>query len=713
MKQITRREFIKRTGLGMASASIVHSPLLARQAKIGGASRPNILFVMTDQESVGFQGCYGNTLMKTHARDAIADEGIRFVNHYCASYPCSPSRATMITGRYAHNHGVVINNSVLEDSVPAMGGLFANAGYETAWIGKSHMGGCPMRNVEGKPFGGHFYFQHSADDGYDYKLVKGGVGEDGPVGGFKHWVGGMKDFQEYLQATDLPEKLKDPHYGDHNAAPSAGDDEHSYSMLGEEHHPAHFFADKTIEFLDEMKGADKPFCAVLSFYGPHHPICPPKPWDTMYSLDDIELPPNFMTTLDDKPLFRGTFSHLTPFKNFVRPSWSEDQFKDYIRRYCGYISYLDKQLERVLDALKKNGQEDNTIVLFTSDHGDMVGQFGIIYKRHPSGADTLMKVPLMIRWPAQIPGKQVNESLASNVDLLPTLLDLVGLPGDKGFDGRSMKQVVLGKEPVARDEIFTDAMNQGYMVRRGYWKFVLNAECSNTTQRRELDELYDLSIDPYEKVNLAYSPAYAERVAEMKERVYAWLKETRHPYADTIKKVAARSPAGPRGEAAPVATGLNFLDDHRFRVHYKWICTKKMPDMAGAEDVLTVARISDAEEVFRVSWFTQSGKTTVVEAIQPTNPAPEKWQSGKEYANSFEGKLPADLMPGKYAVSLGIKIPDKSFRLAMGNINVVDVAEITVKKEKGKNNLTSRIFSWERELALIARSPQCIADNPT
>jgi len=169
------------------------------------AGRPNILFIMTDQESVSLSGCYGNGLIRTPARDAIAHEGVRFDNHYIASFPCTPSRATMITGLWAHNHRCVTNGIVLDPGIETIGSLLRASGYETTWIGKSHLGGwfephgeetCPWHELE------------EAERGYRWKKHPGGAGGEGyRLNGFENWVSGWSDYRAYLQTTDLPEEI--------------------------------------------------------------------------------------------------------------------------------------------------------------------------------------------------------------------------------------------------------------------------------------------------------------------------------------------------------------------------------------------------------------------------------------------------------------------------------------------------------------------------
>ncbi len=499
------------------------------------SDRPNVLLIMTDQQPVSTIGCYGNSVVETPAQDRLAREGMRFDNFYIAAFPCTPSRATYLTGRYTHNHGVMTNNVELDDALPSIGNTFRDAGYQTAWIGKWHLGGNMYRGLTGRGPFDDCWVQKRVDSTRDFEFVQmeGGTGEDEPRSGFDHWVGGWKHFKAYLQTTDLPDEVKNaPRVGNHQAAPSASDREHSVSLLREDHHMAHFFADEMVSFLNANR--DNPFCAVLSFYGPHLPVCPPEPWDSMYDLDDVPLPDNYDAPLEDKPRFQSGHD-----RTYVRDVWSRDEVRDYIRRYWGYVSYIDAQIERVLNALDDNGQAENTIVMFVSDHGDMVGQFGMVYKLTYCGYDTLMKVPCLVRWPGRIEAGSVNTSLNSSVDVMPTLLDLAGMDIPEGVDGESIGGVLKGERDVAREEIFTDLMSRGVMLRRGSWKFVLNWKPSDG--ERDLDELYNLADDPLEEYNLAYRDR--ARAALMRDRILSWLEETGHPYVNTIREQAFREPS--------------------------------------------------------------------------------------------------------------------------------------------------------------------------
>jgi len=491
---------------------------------------------MTDQESVSLSGCYGNRRISTPARDSIAENGVRFDNHYVASFPCSPSRATLITGLYAHHHGIVTNGIVLDENMETLGSRLGRAGYNTTWIGKSHLGGWfEPHDEETCPY--HELLK--TDMGYRWKKHPGGAGgEDYRLNGFQTWISGWSDYRNYLQTTDLPDEIKhDRWVGGHAVMPSAPDSEHAYSRLTADHHMASWLAGEAVAALGRARESPAPFCMVLSFYAPHHPIAPPRPYDTLYRPDDMRLPQSYHAAQEKKNL--PGVNPENNHDNYIADSWSEEQARAYLARYHGYVTYLDDQLGRVLDALREQGLYDNTIVVFSSDHGDMLCEQGMIYKHTFNGYDTLMKVPLTVQWPAGIPAGQVFDGLSSHVDLVPTLLELAGVEPATDMDGRSMAKVLTGQAGTARDEVFVDVMNQGLMTRREQWKFVLNAALCSGKPVRRIDELYDLENDPGEMLNLALEPAHAARVERMKQSLFDWLDEADYPYADKIRQAAA------------------------------------------------------------------------------------------------------------------------------------------------------------------------------
>ena len=519
---ISRRDFLK-TALGGA---VYASTLNLKQCKpLKGPL--NVLFIMTDQQPVSTLGCYGNLLYPTPNLDQLAETGIRFTDFYIGAFPCSPSRASMFTGCYPQRHGVFTNNIPLSDDIPSLGYLMRDSGWDTVYFGKSHLKGHMYRDMPWrKPFNGAWYNKRILnDEEFIIKKIKGGLGEDHPQLGFDTWAGGWKDYHAYLRQVGLGKLLEErPIPGNHNDLPSAANSKHRYSLLPEEHHMASFFTQKAEEFLRQRRKRGRPFCMVLSYYGPHLPVAPPKPWNKKYSLEQCSLPDNHYDTLDGKPSSQRTNTYC-----YKLPEWKKNQYRDYIRRYYGYCAYLDCQIGRVLDALKECGLEDNTIIIFTSDHGDMMGSHSYLYKMEDCCYQELCNVPFIMRVPGITRPGSVTHSLTSSVDILPTLLGLLGVERPQIIQGKSFAHLLHQPSSDFRDRVFIHWGPQSVVSYDGKWKFGLHANA-------EVDELYDRHLDPGELKNLALDKRYMEIAREKREEIIAWLHETEHPYTPLFQR---------------------------------------------------------------------------------------------------------------------------------------------------------------------------------
>jgi arylsulfatase A-like enzyme len=522
VKKISRRHFLKAAVGGVLAASPLGCNLFKAE------ERPtNLVFIMTDQQPTSTLGCYSNPLNPTPNLDRLAQTGMRFSNFYISAFPCSPSRASMLTGLFPQKHGVITNNVILEDIIPSLGLIMQDSGRDTGYFGKSHLKGHMYRDMPWRePFNGSWFWKRIPDEQeYKFVQVEGGFGEDLPQLGFKTWAGGWKDYHDYLRNVGLGDLLKErPMPGNHNDLPSAGRNEHRYSLLPEEHHMASFFAQKAVQFIRSQHEKNQDFCMVLSFYGPHLPVAPPRPWDEKFSLDQCPLPPNHHDTLDGKPIEQKNNEVC-----YMALNWDEIQFRDYIRRYYGYCAYIDQQIGRVLDALTECGLDDNTIVIFTSDHGDMIAAHGFIYKMDSCCYQELANVPFIIRVPGVTKPGAVTESLAGNVDILPTLLDLLDLPEQTGVHGKSFRKVLASPNTPFHGRVFIHWNGPSFFHFDGQWKYALHPK--STT-----DELYNLQEDPGEIKNLAMDTKYREILKNKRQEIYSWLRETEYPYADDIEK---------------------------------------------------------------------------------------------------------------------------------------------------------------------------------
>lgn len=625
--RMNRRRFIGTAAAGAAGLA------LGRCAGKGEAQmrRPNVLYIMTDQQrwdSIAASG--GNPLIQSPNLDRLAAGGANFTRFYTAAFPCSPSRATLLTGRYPHSHGVWTNDALLDPSVGTLGEISRDAGYDTAWIGKWHLGG--------RMYGEGYALRYSvSDEGlvreqFDLEQT---LGEDAPQHGFEHWVGGFTHYQRYL--TDLG--LIEPRPGKRVRGNHHTISEDGHSVIPEEHFMTAFLAKEAISFLEAPERSRRPFTCCLSLYGPHLPITPPEPWDQMYDRAAVPLPGNLNDDLRDKPLRNQRRN-----RHWMREQWSDDDYRDIIARYWGYCSYIDQWVGRVLDALQARGLADNTIVVFTSDHGEMVGDHGFIYK----GAymyDGVQRVPFIMRAPGVIPAGMQTGALGSSVDLLPTLTDMMGLEAPPETQGRSMLPLLTGATRDGRDLTITE-MNSPrlgiVMARSDSHKFAYN------WNQRQVDELYDMQADPLELENLAADPGHAGAVEQMRDEVLAWMREVNHPLAPHAARAREEELLEPR-DLRPEVTLCELRDGNRLRFDYRWHCGDEVE--AGTRGFVQFIHPEFGEEgcgdiSFRiVSW--------------PETPT-EQWKPGEVYPMpSGEVTIPEWAGVGTYVVRIGLYNPEK------------------------------------------------------
>ena len=659
--RLSRRDFVRATAGGVAAAS-------ALGAAEGQRRRPmNVVFIMTDQQPTSTMGCYGNPLGTTPNLDRLANRGVRFDNFYIGAFPCSPSRASMLTGLYPHGHGVITNDVPLSEQVPSMGHLLSAAGYDTGYFGKWHLGGSMYRDLKGRaPHDGNWQFSRVHDEsGYKWERVEGGLGEDAPQSGFQTWAGGWKHYHQYMRSVGLGEMLeKSPNIGNHNDAPSGPDSTHSYSQLPEEHHMASFFTQEAERFIRDHQGGETPFGLVLSYFGPHLPVAPPRPWDERYSLEQCPLPANHNDPLTGKPIRQRQNRRC-----YVLPKWTDEQFQDYIRRYYGYCAYIDHQVGRVMTALTECGLDDNTAVIFTSDHGDMVGAHGFVWKLCGCGYEELSNVPFLMRVPGVTRPGSVTQALGSNVDIMPTLLDLMGLDGAEVMHGKSLAPVLRRpNKGAAQERIFGHWCGQSFMTFDGRWKYSLH------WKNRDIDELYDLEEDPGEMTNLAQEEAHSETVAEAKQAIFDWLDETEHEYRDVVKEEAAKEVTTKVIDAEPEVTGFKYLGGSEFEMEVTWHVRGPM---------------NHEEKYWAFTQFINRKYATDGEIAFRFTPWPEppttEWEAGSDYTvGPVKVTVPEHAGPGKYAVRSGLWNPDSGQGpgiLLNGQGNSQDIGTLEIKKD--------------------------------
>ncbi len=466
--------------------------------------KPNILFITTDQHRYDAVGCYGNDKIRTPNLDRLAAGGVRMDRAYAESPICIPSRVTMITGLKSVHHGATHHCTNMRDDEVTIGQVLQENGYRTHFIGKPHFKSQQHRETE-----------ESIADWRDGKMA----GWTGPYAGFEsvdmilgHSNSLVGHYGEWLR-RDHPEDyapFKDTHLRSIEGEGGQGTFDND---IPEALHSSSYVALRTCEFLDEQAKNDQPFYCFASFPDPHWPIMPPTSYFHMY--DDTEMPENTPYGGEaERANSPSTFKRAAERKSSGYEGggrYLEDprNAERIMRAYWGSVSFIDHNIGGMLDKLEELGLNENTLVIFTADHGEYMGAHGMIAK---GGFlwEEFVRVPFIARFPGVIPADQSSDALISMTDVVPTILDLCEVDeGKLAPDGVSQADVLTGKADRIRDELTIMHAGMGghapdqHALVTDRWKLVYHAADENS-------ELYDLKEDRCELNNLWNQPEYAE-----------------------------------------------------------------------------------------------------------------------------------------------------------------------------------------------------------
>jgi len=449
----------------------------AAPAKAAASGRKNVLLVMCDDLCCAL-GAYGDAAAQSPAIDRLAARGVRFARAYCQFPLCNPSRASMLTGRRPQHTGVTDNAvhfRAVDPGIVTLPQAFRSAGYRVERIGKLYHYGVPRQigtdGLDDPPSWDAVFNPKGrdvADEGLIFSLVPG------QFGGTVSWL-----------AAD-------------------GADAEQTDALGAAH------AERRLEAFARDQA---PFFLAVGFYRPHTPYVAPKAWFQRHPVAAIELP-----AVPDDHDTRVPAAALGSRKA-EQPRLTGALGREALQAYRASVSFVDDQVGRVLGALERLGLADDTIVVFTSDHGYHLGEHGLWQKM--SLFEESARVPLVIAAPGGARG--VREHTVELIDLLPTLCELAGVAVPPGVDGRSLVPLVAGDgDPAGFPDrpAFTEVTRGGgknpagggRSVRRGRWRYTQWHDAEGTTTGRQL---YDHDTDPHELVNLAAEPAHAATVAEL------------------------------------------------------------------------------------------------------------------------------------------------------------------------------------------------------
>lgn len=454
--------------------------------------KKNVIVFYTDQQRADSLGCMGNSFARTPNIDALARKGMLFTNHYSTNPVCMPSRASFITGRYPQAHRLIDNGIFLPEDELTIPGIFRQNGYRTACFGKLHFQ--PYKPYEGDTSiesmqrwsKGEFDDWHGPYYGFEQVELTIAHGE-GCLGTYGRWRN--KNFPDLeLGAKHALGETNFPRFQSYK------------SNLPLEAHPSTWVAERAIEFLENR--GEKPFYIHISFPDPHHPFTPPAPYHSMF--DDVVFPPAHAVEGENmtKPKPYRDAMEGTPFPSDggarFFSEFTKKVFQQVIAHTYGMLCLIDDCIGRVMAKLEEKGLAQDTIIVFTSDHGDFLGDHHFLFKGQLP-CRSLLQVPLIIADPEA--GAGTIDETCSNVDVMPTLLNLCSIDIPDKVQG-----VVLprpGEEPL-RDHAFESGWSKTSCEYHHYTLYKNNVRISVFPNLHD-GELYDLKNDPHEHRNLFHN----------------------------------------------------------------------------------------------------------------------------------------------------------------------------------------------------------------
>lgn len=487
---------------------------------------PNILFIFTDQHRVDTLGCYGSAVCRTPHLDALAAQSVVFERAYTVCPLCTPARASVQTGLYPSHHGMTGNIYCpgcmvheLPDVPLLLSRRMQKQDYSLGYTGKWHLGmdgaaelqchalqsllpTCPPKGTL------------PSDVGYEADDFPG------------HGDGGLRfpQFRQYLHdaGLELQWKGKDPtrHPGRFAEVVSPIQSTVEY-----------YLTERAIQSIDRLAARSQPFFFSLHHWGPHAPYLAPTEYLDLYRQAQLPPWPNFRDTGEGKPSIHN-FKRVQPAQ---RGDWSA--FQEQIRHYYAYTTFIDAQIGRLVDHLKQSGLYDDTVIIFSADHGESLGIHGGLEDKSIFMYEETVRIPLLIK-PARSNARgRREEHFAVTTDLYSTILDYAGANlGDYPCDGRSLVPWVQGRSAddwpdcaVTEGSGISPVLFSQRAIRWGDWKYVFN--CG------DLDELYDLAADPYEMANLACDAAHEPQLLDMRRRLSQWMAQHRDPLLPAFAKL--------------------------------------------------------------------------------------------------------------------------------------------------------------------------------
>ena len=502
----TRRDFLGSIGLGVA-ASLAAGCSGVSQAASAKKQRPNILFIMSDDHAAHAISAYGSRLAKvapTPNIDRLADEGLLFENCFCTNSICVPSRASILTGQHSQTNGALDLGGRLEPENQYLPKLMKKAGYETAMIGKWHL--------KNEPAAFDYYCVLPGQGSYFNPILRESGGQ---------WPNNEKRFAKY-------------------------DSCHSSDVI----------TDLSLKWL-KKRDRSKPFFLMHHFKAPHDNFENAERYDWLFNDVDIPEPEslwepgnhgseatkNMGTSIGKRNKRRNMGHHMFVDKSLPDEEYKRTAYQRYLKKYLRCVRGVDDNIGRLFDYLQKTGQMDNTIIIYTSDQGMMLGEHDFIDKRWMY--EESMRMPFLVRYPGMIrPGTRTDEVI-NNTDFAPTILELAGLDAPDYMQGRSFVPVLRRRTPLnwPKATYYRYWMHMAHHdnpahfgIRTKVYKLIffygMNYKQGGPKPTRPGWELYDMINDPHEMNNLYNNPRYVVVIRKLK----AELLRLRKKYNETDEK---------------------------------------------------------------------------------------------------------------------------------------------------------------------------------
>ncbi|MBY0506250.1 MAG: sulfatase-like hydrolase/transferase [Bryobacteraceae bacterium] len=488
-------------------------------ARLVAEAKPNLLVILTDQYRFSALSCAGNGIVSTPNLDRLARDGAMFENAVTPCPVCVPARTSIHTGKSMHGNQVTSNAAATDtelDCGPSFDNLLAGRGYRTEYYGKYHSPYKLALTYKNKVAYAGARVAGAPSERQQYLAY---LDKYSPARPLKSGEVMNKDFQRpYIPA------ILDGHQTDPGAEPSQGE-VYGWLQIPKEHTHAAYTVDEAIHALEGMAGG--PFSLTCSIGPPHPPFLNVTPYWGMYPAGEIPLPKNFRHDMTWSP-YRERQLRMKKYQN-------PENIRAGLSIYYGMVKEVDDQVGRLLKKLDDLGLAGNTMVVFTADHGEMMGSHGMGSKM--VFYEESVHVPLLLRFPAKIkPAKRIVDPV-STMDLFATVLDYLGAPAPQR-EGYSLRPLLEGKKPTPPDFRVSEWAGNNvpnFMVRTRDWKLIMAQDPAS----RARDALFNLKDDPFEMTNLLGEPGdrakYRKQADELKDRLLAWLARGASPLATGVR----------------------------------------------------------------------------------------------------------------------------------------------------------------------------------